>query len=394
MKYKKKYLFLKHKISEVDYIELINSTDIVQSGGKKKSRGKNKNLNRSINTNNNSEKEWNMNFDTYYIGVCKMSKEEKSIVRKNPHCVEFFCILSNILNCTECTNYLVNNNIFKINPFLKQAERSKSYKQINKPTNNTDNMCKKKCLDGYLYDFMIKNFNLTNIDLNIGKTQLDKYKTNQIFYNDNFTYNYSDIPNVLKYENTAPRPKNVVHWGQLKLFLTTLFFLVKYIEPSDKDVRIIYAGSAVGHNILILSEMFPNIKWYLIDPAQFAKELYTHKQVIEIRNEFFTDDSAKYYYNLLKSRDKSKVKLFFISDIRLEPTEQNVMEDNNSDARWHSIIKPDYSYLKFRCPYQGDKLYSYYDGEIFVQPYAPPGSIESRQLLSKGLKEKKYNREE
>ena len=37
-----KYLFLKHKIFWVDYIELSNNKDIVQSGGKKKSKNKNK----------------------------------------------------------------------------------------------------------------------------------------------------------------------------------------------------------------------------------------------------------------------------------------------------------------------------------------------------------------
>jgi hypothetical protein len=383
---KEEYLGLKNQIygvgsleSKEKYLALKNDTELLQIGGRKKSN-KNKNKIQQVNSINsinsiNSEVKWKINFNTYYVGLCKMNKEEKEIIKKNPHCAEFFCKISNILNCTECSNYLFNNNLFKTNPFLGQQERSESYKQINKPTLDK-NKCKNRCLDGYLYDFITKNFNLCNSDINSEKTELDKHKILENFYNDKFIYNYDEIPNLIKFEDANPRPKSVVHWGQLKLFLVTLYFLVKYIEESDEKVHIIYAGSAVGHNILILSDMFPNIKWYLIDPAQFVKELYTHKQVVEIRNEFFTDELAKYYNNLLKSRDKNNEKLFFISDIRLEPSDDCVMEDNESDIRWHKIIKPDYSYLKFRCPYEGNKLYDYYDGEISIQPYAPAGSTE------------------
>ena len=337
---------------------------------------------------------WELQEDNYNVGVCKLNEEEKDIIRKNPHCAEFFCKFTNILNCTECTNYLVKNKMFKMNPFLKKNDKEIAYKQINKPTLDV-NKCKNKCADGYLYDFIPKSWEISELNTSDKKQekQLDKYKTMDNFYNDNFIYNYKEIPNVLKYENSLPRPKSVVHWGQLKLFLTTLFFLVKYIEESDEIVHIIYAGSARGDNILTLSDMFPNIKWYLIDPAPFAKELYTHKQVVEIRNELFTDELAKYYHNLLKSRNK-KEKLFFISDIRLDTTDESIMKDNASDANWHSIIKPDYSYLKFRCPYYGNKLYEFYDGEIFIQPFAPVGSTETRLLLKTKLEKKTYDVDE
>ena len=394
---KEKYLGLKSQIFGLGslefkskYLELKNNEDI-QTGGKRKSR---KSLiKREVNQQKVSE--WNLQEDKYYIGVCKLNKEEKDIIEKNPHCAEFFCKLTNILNCTECANYLIKNNLFKTNPFFKRYDKNIAQNETSKKNDKNISTCKTKCVDGYLYDFIPKQWEISELNTSNSKLekQLDKYKTMGNFYNDNFIYNYEEIPNVLKYENSLPRPKSVVHWGQLKLFLTTLFFLVKYIEQSDKIVHIIYAGSARGDNILILSDLFPNIKWYLIDPAPFSPELYKHKQVIEIKNEFFTDESAKYYYKLLKERDK-KEKLFFISDIRLDPSDEDVMADNESDAKWHSIIKPDLSYLKFRCPYDGDKSYEYYSGEIFIQPYAPIGSTESRILLSTDLKKKIYNVDE
>ena len=374
LKYKQKYLDLKNKIN-------------TQFGGKKnKSKANNKII-------ANNKDEWAIEYDNYYIGLGKLDNKEKQIIKKNPHCAEFFCKYSNIINCTECANYLVENKLFKQNPFFKNNEKEIASKQI-KINNNNSTQCKNKCVSGYLYDFIPKNYEFdTEVNLNKIVSKLDKFKTWKIFYNDRFIYNYSDIPYVVDYEFTYPKPKTVVHWGQLKLFLTTLFFMVKIIEQSDQKVHIIYAGSARGDNILTLSEMFPNVLWYLIDPNKFAKDLYSHKQVIEIRNELFTDELAEYYRKMFESRDK-KEKLLFISDIRLEPSDEMVIKDNDSDARWHDIIKPDYSYLKFRCPYEGDKKYSYFSGDIYIQPFAPIGSTESRILMKTGLTKKIYNIDE
>ena len=90
--------------------------------------------------------------------------------------------------------------------------------------------------------------------------------------------------------------------------------------------------------------MFPNTRWYLIDPHKFSSELYKHKQIIEIKNNFFTEDLARYYYNLFKNRDKLS-KLYFISDIRLSIDDVSVIKDNNINIVWHKIIQPDYSFL-------------------------------------------------
>lgn len=329
--------------------------------------------------------EWNLELNKYYVGICKLDSRYKKIIRDNPHCSEFFCNLDTCMNITRCIKYLIQNNLFKPNPFLKKYEKQLLDKEINNPKNL------KKCdIDGYLYDIIPRTFNpneKTYVDKYV--SELDKYKTIENFYKQKFTYKLKDVPYVMEYGTTYPKPKSVIHWGQLKLFLTTLQFLIKYIGKSDPLINIIYAGSAPGSNIALLADMFPNTRWYLIDPAPFIPELHKHKQMIEIKNEFFTENLAKYYYNLFKNRDKLS-KLYFISDIRLSPDDESVIKDNNINIVWHNIIQPDYSFLKFRCPYDGE-FYDYYKGDVYIQPYAPVSSTESRLVLKKELEKEKYN---
>jgi hypothetical protein len=44
--------------------------------------------------------------DEYYLGLCKLDDTTKDIAKKNPHCTEFFCNLSNVFNCSKCISTL------------------------------------------------------------------------------------------------------------------------------------------------------------------------------------------------------------------------------------------------------------------------------------------------
>jgi hypothetical protein len=70
-----------------------------------------------------------------------------------------------------------------------------------------------------------------------------------------------------------------------------------------------------------------------------------------------------------------------------------VIRDQNQNARWYTILKPNYAFLKFRCPYYKPEKYEYYDGKIYLQPYAPIKSTETRILLS-SLEKKTYDIDE
>jgi hypothetical protein len=60
------------------------------------------------------------------------------------------------------------------------------------------------------------------------------------FYQDKLIKTLQELPQVPDYEAIPPKPKTVVHYGQLKMFLVTIIFLLETIEPTDKIVHIIY----------------------------------------------------------------------------------------------------------------------------------------------------------
>jgi hypothetical protein len=328
-----------------------------------------------------------INENELYYGICKLKSNEKDIIYKNPHCAEFFCHLSNVLDCTKCNEFLKTKHVMTSKKtFFKKKPHHKSNPNKDKPTHTTGNtgMCKQHCTNGLIYDFTGEEWDINRTN----KSVVDKYKTATSFYQDKFVYTYNEIPYLFDFEPTIPKPKSVIHWGQLKMFLVTLLFLINKVDPTEKEVHIIYPGSARGDNILILCDMFPNTLWYLIDPAPFHPKLKGHKQIIEIKNEFFTDDLAKYYFKKFANR---KFPLFILSDIRVDTDDKSIIANQESNAIWHNIIKPDYSYFKFRCPYNDVKEYDYYDGKIYIQPYARTSSSETRIMFDTIITKKKYD---
>ena len=73
--------------------------------------------------------------------------------------------------------------------------------------------------------------------------------------------------------------------------------------------------------------------------------------------------------------------------------EDAVKENNAWQINWVKIMKPKMAMLKFRIPFNTLEPYEYFDGEIDLQPWAPPHSSETR-LLTNGLKMKMYILEE
>ena len=304
---------------------------------------------------------------------------DPNILKKNPHCIEYFINNENIINCSHCLNHYVSKNLFNFNRIFEKEhflEHKRTQKLIN--YNKKDNECDTKCLkNSYIYP--IQKFKWEkNIDY-----EIDKIKKSKNFKEKDLKYIINEIP-IIKSETVFPKPFTVVHWGQLKMFLNTLEFLIKKNKESFDEFNIIYPGSARGDNILLLCKMFPNTRWYLIDPNKFHKDLYNHKQVVEIKNEIFTDEMAKSYS--IKLKEKYKV---FISDIRFDNNDENIISDQKQNLHWFKLTDCEFAWLKFRCPYDSD-FYDYYDGDIYIQPYAKPNSSEGRLLLSKNLVKKKY----
>jgi len=311
-----------------------------------------------------------LDLNNFYIGNCNLSNSQKKIAYNNPHCIEYFCNYKNIVSCNKCGNYLLNK------------KKSLWNKELINKSKEDIIYCNEKCNNGFIYDY-IERPSIKN-----NTFYIDNYKNDKNFYNDKLIYKLDDLDYVVEYENTFPKPKTVIHWGQLKLLLACILFFINVINPDDKDIHIIYAGSARGDNILILCDMFPNIVWYLTDPRPHHKKLYTHKQVKEIRKEYFTNDTATMYYNKFKNRNH---KLLFLSDIREDTSDDAVLRDQEMDAEWHKIIQPDFSSIKFRCGYESEKIYNYFKGTIYLQVYAPASSTETRILFKKKLEPYSYD---
>lgn len=199
-----------------------------------------------------------------------------------------------------------------------------------------------------------------------------------------------DMPQ-LKYERTEKTVKNTIHWGQRKLLLTEIEFLTKYLAKSQNDIIVVYAGSAPGTHIQYLSELFPEIQFELYDPREFSEKLTSKK--INTHVQYFTDETAKKWRS-----SEHKEDILLISDIRTgEPltmtpdeVENRVKIDHEWQLNWYNIIKPKYTMFKFRLPWQ-DGSTMYLDGDIYIQPFPPSTSTETRLIVKENAQMKLYN---
>lgn len=276
--------------------------------------------------------------------LCLLSKEEIKNIKKNPHTGHFFCEIENIIDCNQ-------------------------------------DECKNK--KGLRYS--------TKNDKIIGKSNIDKQQILDLYYQKNIIEKILENNKSIEYQSRSQRPTTTIHWGQLKLFLSTLQFLL-YYAPRSQKVYIVYPGSASGFNINLLSKMFPQCYWYLIDPNPFYKELKKNPHILEIRNEYFTNELAEYYKKLLNEKYT-----LFISDIRTtikDQFEDDINENNKWQKEWVDIIKPDYAQLKFRIPRNESNEYEYFDGECYLQIYPPHASTETRLVVKKNAKIKLYKLDE
>jgi len=172
-------------------------------------------------------------------------------------------------------------------------------------------------------------------------------------------------------------------WGQLKLFATTLYSLIRYWNWQDHGPPLIlYAGAAPGWNIDILAEMFPSIKWILYDmtkkPASFVSKNIT---AFLGKEGEFTEKTAEQYSNLEN--------VFFLSDVRRDIRGSSILKDMEAQARWMQIIRPKLSMLKFRLPYQVEgepSSVNYFPGVNLIQAFTKKNSTETR-LIVKGVPE-------
>ena len=177
-----------------------------------------------------------------------------------------------------------------------------------------------------------------------------------------------------KYYVQSNIPRTTMHWGQRKLLLSEIEFLTNYSNPGN---LVIYAGAAPAIHTPMLAKLFPQLKFILIDPIPFSIKQTIN---IELRNEYFTSEMAQEF------ADKD---VLFICDIRIandtkdyKPSEKEVKNDMLIQQEWVKIMKPRYSMLKFRLPWNEESI-EYLDGKLYVQPWGPRTTTETRLIVEK-----------
>jgi hypothetical protein len=221
----------------------------------------------------------------------------------------------------------------------------------------------------------------------------------------------SDIPITNSiYDDDALDHQSKCHWGQKKLLLSEIQFFTRICKTlntkSLKDFAVVYIGSAGGHHLPILYNLFPDLIWLLYDPAPFSKEVMKHPtkdKSVFVYNMYFTDDTLDHVRKNCQGR-----KILFISDIRVETKEEDIIKDMRNQAFWGTELNSPYMLHKFRLPYEeletipksnlqfklNDKLFInpnlkitknnnmlYLKGDIYLQIFPPPYSGELRLFV-------------
>jgi len=109
-------------------------------------------------------------------------------------------------------------------------------------------------------------------------------------------------------------------------------------------------GSAGGNHLPILYNMFPDLIWLLYDPAPFSKEVMKHPtkdKSVFVFNMYFTDQTLNHVKQHCQGR-----KILFISDIRVEAKEEDIIKDMRNQSYWGMELNSPLMLLKFRLPYE------------------------------------------
>jgi len=214
----------------------------------------------------------------------------------------------------------------------------------------------------------------------------------------------NDCPEAAYQPNGPNDDVTTVHYGRRQLLINEIEFLCLVLESFkiqteliQNKIVVIYAGAAQGDHILILCQLFPFIRFVLIDsenielrygPRNFESNCDIRKTLIDekIANELFEEFKDNW------------IRLF-ISDIRrTNDCEDSIKDDMILQEKVHNILKPYKSYLKFRLPYfdkakekDQNSLFKYLDGDIYFLIWGRSHTSETRLVVHENAGTKEYD---
>lgn len=208
-----------------------------------------------------------------------------------------------------------------------------------------------------------------------------------------------------------------LHYGQRKLILSEIEFLTAVLQAetdSTKPILVVYAGAANGSHLPHLFQLFPQVKFVLIDPAPFCEAVrrisQTDGPIVEIIEGYCTDELCM----RLKRSHQGEYRIVLVSDIRSgapnrstnkEHTEM-IMRDNAWQRGWYSCLNAESAMLKFHPPYpkvtdpaspkyepedDTPNIMPYLEGKLLWGVWAPKSSSEVRLIIQGELKERLYD---
>ena len=240
-----------------------------------------------------------------------------------------------------------------------------------------------------MYEELFKNHKKKNIGIKLLEETFNKsYKP---------FITIDDIDNELEYLYEKVNNNLGLHIGQRKLLLSEVQFLT-----NNTQKYCIYTGAAPSHKTHFLSELFPDVKFILIDPNIFEIKLVDNNDLFRKRkhNDIimlyygFPTKSMTYGSNITPEKmnkneisdmisyiENSNHKIYiiedymtdnlafilkklgkcnFISDIRsnvtnTQPVDFDVIWNRSMVHNWINILQPEISMVKFRIPYYNSK---------------------------------------
>lgn len=147
-----------------------------------------------------------------------------------------------------------------------------------------------------------------------------------------------NMKTTLNYSSGVDRKPNLAR-GQRKLFLGELWALLKSIKK-DESALVIYPGGAPGSSIGMLSKLFPQVKFLLIDPNEFDVRLNVGGKVIHHYNEVKKNDPSVIYVqarplNMYKINDR---KIYQLDD-KLKLQYDDIKNAKQQNINWNSVIE-------------------------------------------------------
>lgn len=191
-----------------------------------------------------------------------------------------------------------------------------------------------------------------------------------------------------KYRSSEIPWSRHLHWGQMKLLLVEIKFLIHVMrmKKTSEHVMVVYAGAAQGHHIECLSSLFPEVYFHLYDKGPWAVK---ESNRVKIFNEYVNEGILRQRYS------STEYYMVLISDIRVSKDEKQIQMDMQEQLQWWKIGIWEWSMFKFRLPYikgpeDENTTTVYPDGEIWIQPFPPKSSAETRLIVAKGASDKIY----